>query len=163
MNNSKKVRFLGSQATRGIMTSEMRQMQTQTWLTNLINPVWIENPEAPQFPASTLLCHRPLATLKLELSNTLVCGLTIYDTLGNRPLPTTSPNTYTINNISLKIINFQDPCRFKSTTQLCEKTRAGIATLLAWFNNGITDLHFYNFQCYKNSPNYQNHKFLVVY
>lgn len=73
--------------------------------TNLINPVWVQNPKATQFTTSTFLRNRPLASLKLELSNTLVCGLTIHNTLRNRPLPTSTPNSDTIDHITLKEFN----------------------------------------------------------
>ncbi len=67
----------------------------------LIEPVRIHNPESTQLSSCTLLCHRPLAALELELGNSLVSGLTIHDTLGNRPLATTSPNTDTVYHITL--------------------------------------------------------------
>jgi len=70
--------------------------------TNLIDPVGVQNPEATQLSASTFLCNRPLASLELQLSNTLICGLTIHYTLGNRSLATTTSYTHTINHITLK-------------------------------------------------------------
>lgn len=71
-------------------------------VTNLIDPVGIENPKASQLASSTLLSNRPLAALELELCNSLVCWLTIDNTLGNWPLATTTPHTDTVNNISLE-------------------------------------------------------------
>lgn len=71
-------------------------------LRNLVDPVRIEDPKTSQFSASTLLCYRPLATLELQLGYTLVCGLTIHNTFRNRPLPPTTSDTYTVNNITLE-------------------------------------------------------------
>ena len=77
------------------------QTELLTGPTNLIEPVWINNPETSQFSTSTLLSNRSLAALELQLGDTLVCGLAIDNTLGNRPLTTTPPNTDTINHITL--------------------------------------------------------------
>lgn len=67
----------------------------------LIDPVGIEDPKATQPTTSTLLSNRPLAPLELELSNSLVCGLTINNTLGHRPLTTTSSHTNPVDHNTL--------------------------------------------------------------
>lgn len=67
----------------------------------LIDPVRVENPKATQLATSTLFSDRPLAPLELQLGNTLVCGLTIDNTLRNRPLTTTSPHSNTVNHNAL--------------------------------------------------------------
>jgi hypothetical protein len=71
----------------------------------LIHPVGVENPQSTKLASSSLLSNRPLVPLELELSDTLVLGLTIDNTLGHRPLPATTPHTDTVNNISLKTNN----------------------------------------------------------
>jgi len=68
----------------------------------LIDPVGIENPKTTQLPPRTLLGNRPLAPLKLELGNSLVSGLPVYNTLGNRSLSSTSTYPHSVHNISLK-------------------------------------------------------------
>jgi len=71
----------------------------------LIEPVRVDNSETTQFPASTLLSNRTLATLELELCHSLVCWLTIHNTLRHWPLASTTSHTYTVHNKALTYIN----------------------------------------------------------
>ena len=81
----------------------------------LIDPVRVNNSETSQLSASTLLSNRPLAALELQLGDTLVCGLTIHDTLRNRPLATTPPNTDTVNHITLFGLITQAACLVRAS------------------------------------------------
>jgi hypothetical protein len=64
---------------------------------------------------STLLSNWPLAPLKIKLGNSLVCWLTINNTLGNWPLSATSTDANTVNNISLKwYIKYRSTVKFTS-------------------------------------------------
>ena len=67
----------------------------------LIHPVGVEHPQTTQPASSSLLSNRPLVSLKLELGDTLVLGLAINNTLGHRPLPATTLDTDTVDNIPL--------------------------------------------------------------
>lgn len=67
----------------------------------LIHPVGVEHTKSSQPASSSLLSNRPLVPLELELGNTLVLGLTIDNTLGHWPLPTTAPDTDAVDHIPL--------------------------------------------------------------
>lgn len=69
---------------------------------NLVDPVRTENSKTTQFPSSTFLSNRSLAALELKLGNSLVGGLSVHNTLGNWPLPSTSSYTNSVDHISLQ-------------------------------------------------------------
>jgi hypothetical protein len=83
-------------------------MMTFSWLhvpedqVYLIHPIGVENPESTKLASSPFLSNRPLVPLELQLGDTLVLGLAIDNTLRHRPLPATTPDTHTVNNITLK-------------------------------------------------------------
>lgn len=72
----------------------------------LVEPIRVENLKTAQFPSSTFLSNGPLAALEFELGDTLVGWLSIHDTLGNWPLPSTTPHTHTVNNITLQTFQY---------------------------------------------------------
>ncbi|KAG6660625.1 hypothetical protein CIPAW_03G118100 [Carya illinoinensis] len=82
------------------------------------NHLIILNPGTSQLSTSTFFCNLPLVVLKLQLSNTLVCGLSIHNTFGNRPLPATTLNTNTINHKTLL-------CLVTQATSLVRASRVG--------------------------------------
>lgn len=67
----------------------------------LVNPVRVENTEVSGTTSNTLLSSSTQRTLVLELVNTLVGGLTVSSTLGNRSLTVTSADTDTVDDESL--------------------------------------------------------------
>jgi len=67
----------------------------------LIKPVRVQNSQSSQLSSCSLFCHRPQATLELELGDTLILGLPVYNTFGHWPLPPTTPYSNSVNNISL--------------------------------------------------------------
>jgi len=67
----------------------------------LVDPVRVQNPKASELASSTLLGDRPQITLELELRNTLVLGLSVHNTLGDWPLPASTADTDTVDNVTL--------------------------------------------------------------
>ena len=80
---------------------EKNQRQPGVSRSDLIDPVGIENLKPSQSPSCSLLSDRSLVSLELKLGNTLVLGLTIDNTLGNRPLSTSAPDSDSVDDISL--------------------------------------------------------------
>lgn len=68
----------------------------------LIHPVGVEHPKTTQPAPSSFLSNGPLVPLELELGDTLVLGLAIDNTLGHWSLPATTPDTDTVNHITLE-------------------------------------------------------------
>jgi hypothetical protein len=69
----------------------------------LVHPVGVKNPQSTKLASSSPLSDRPLVPLELELGDTLMLGIAIDNTLGQRPLPTTTPHTDKVHNITLKM------------------------------------------------------------
>jgi len=69
--------------------------------TDLIDPVRVEDPKASKLASCTLLGDGSQITLELQLRNTLVLRLSIYNTLGNRPLSASTAHTDTVDHVSL--------------------------------------------------------------
>jgi hypothetical protein len=67
----------------------------------LVDPVRIEDSKASQLAPCSLLSNGSQTTLELQLGDTLVLGLTIYNTLGHRPLPASAAHTNTVHNKTL--------------------------------------------------------------
>jgi len=85
----------------------MKQLNNQRDLNwqariDLVDPIRVEDPKASKLASCTLLSDRPQITLELELRNTLVLGLSIDNTLGNRPLPASTTHTDTVDHVSLQ-------------------------------------------------------------
>ena len=72
---------------------------------NLVDPVRIENPQTTQLSPCSFFCNGSLAALELQLGNTLVGWLSIHNTLGNWPLPTTTSHTDSVYHITLQTIS----------------------------------------------------------
>ena len=71
----------------------------------LVEPVGVDDSEAAQFPSSTLLSNGTLAPLELELGDSLVCGLTIHNSLWHWPLASTTSHTDTVHHKALTYIH----------------------------------------------------------
>lgn len=71
-----------------------------SWI--LIDPVLVENLKATKLTTGTFLSNWTLAALEFKLSDTLVCRFTIYNTLGNWSLSSSTSYTHTINDITLQ-------------------------------------------------------------
>jgi hypothetical protein len=67
----------------------------------LVDPVGVQDTEVSALLTNTLFSGGAEGTLVLELVNTLVDGLTIGGTLGNRSLTTTTTNTDTVDDVTL--------------------------------------------------------------
>lgn len=66
-----------------------------------VNPVRVEHAQVAALPADALLRDGALVARKLKLSDTLVLGLTILDTLLHRPLPAAAAHAHAIHDIPL--------------------------------------------------------------
>ncbi len=67
----------------------------------LAHPVRVEHAEATALASSALLGQRPQAALPLELSDTLVGGLTVGNTLGDRALAASALDTHAVDAVAL--------------------------------------------------------------
>lgn len=67
----------------------------------LVDPVRVEHAQVATFPAHALLGDGALVAGKLELSNTLVLGLTVLDALLHRALPATAAHAHAVHDVSL--------------------------------------------------------------
>jgi hypothetical protein len=72
-------------------------------MTDLVDPVRVENPQSSQLAPCTLLRNRPQVTLELQLRNTLVLGLSVHDTLSHWPLPASTADTDAVDHVSLQL------------------------------------------------------------
>ena len=88
----------------------------------LVEPVGVDDSEAAQFPSSTLLSNGTLAPLELELGDSLVCGLTIHNTLWHRPLASTTSHSDTVHHKPLPCIKI--PTRLVTEFKVPIRTRA---------------------------------------
>ena len=88
----------------------------------LVHPAGVKNPQSTKLASSSLLSDKPLVPLELELGDTLVLGLAIYNTLGQRPLPTTTPHTEKVHNITLEM-NYHNTTSNKITARVCSRSR----------------------------------------
>ncbi|GIL94303.1 hypothetical protein Vretimale_547, partial [Volvox reticuliferus] len=67
----------------------------------LVHPVGVQDAQATALAADALLRHAAQVACGLELSDTLVHGLPVDNTLVHRPLAVAAANTHTVNNVSL--------------------------------------------------------------
>jgi len=67
----------------------------------LVDPVGVQNSQSSELTPGTLLGNRAQITLKLELRNTLVLGLTIHNTLRDGSLPASSADSDSVDNVAL--------------------------------------------------------------
>ncbi|MFS7949453.1 hypothetical protein Hanom_Chr06g00571741 [Helianthus anomalus] len=81
----------------------------------LIKPIRVKNLKTTQLPASAFFSNRSLAALEFQLCDTLVCGLSVHNTLGNGSLTPTTPHTYSIDYITLPKINIKIKRRLMKT------------------------------------------------
>lgn len=70
-------------------------------MTHLVDPVGVEDAEAPEALAGPLLGLRLEVALELELVDTLVLGLTVHDTLAVRALAATAADGHTVHDVAL--------------------------------------------------------------
>jgi mRNA-degrading endonuclease toxin of MazEF toxin-antitoxin module len=69
--------------------------------TVLVNPVRVQHAKAAVLASGALLCNALQRALELDLSDSLVLGLAIHDTLGNGAFATTTANAHAVDDVAL--------------------------------------------------------------
>lgn len=68
----------------------------------LVDPVRVQNPQSAQLPSCPLLSYGAEVPLELQLVDTLVARLTVYDTLAVGSLAAATTDSHTVYNKALK-------------------------------------------------------------